>query len=61
MRGNVVGSWGNWGPHDETKQKNLDIRKRFHSVEETNDMNDDDAGMFLFYCFFFDEAYEFEV
>lgn len=35
------------------KLKMLDILKRFHiEEEETNDMDDDDdAGMFLFYCF----------
>ncbi|KAM1866239.1 hypothetical protein ACFX13_009115 [Malus domestica] len=43
------------GAHDETKQKNLDILKRFHSEEETNDMDDDDAaGILYVHC----EIYE---
>ncbi|KAB2622437.1 zinc finger HIT domain-containing protein 2 [Pyrus ussuriensis x Pyrus communis] len=49
------GEMGQLGPHDEMKQKMLDILKRlFHSEEEeTDDMDDDDdANMFLFYYFF---------
>lgn len=53
MRENVVGEMGQLGPDDETKQKMLDILKRFHSEEEeTDDMDDDDnAGRFLF-CYY---------
>nr|XP_008374095.2 zinc finger HIT domain-containing protein 2 isoform X2 [Malus domestica] len=49
MKENVVGELGQLGPDDETKQKMLDILKRFHSEEEeTDDMDDDDnAGSAL--------------
>ena len=35
-------------PDDETKQKMLDILKRFHSEEETDSMDVD--GMLLYFC-----------
>ncbi|PQQ10598.1 zinc finger HIT domain-containing protein 2 [Prunus yedoensis var. nudiflora] len=36
MRENVEGELGQLGPDDETKQKMLDILKRFHSEEEAD-------------------------
>lgn len=34
-------------PGDDTKQKMLDILKRFHSEEEAESMDDDDDGKLL--------------
>lgn len=47
MRDNVVGELGHLGPNDETKQKMLDILKRFHSEEETDGMDEDESGNFF--------------
>ncbi|XP_021816518.1 zinc finger HIT domain-containing protein 2 [Prunus avium] len=47
MRENVEGELGQLGPDDETKQKMLDILKRFHSEEEADAMDDDEAGSTL--------------
>ncbi|BFG32049.1 hypothetical protein CerSpe_183230 [Prunus speciosa] len=47
MRENVEGELGQLGPDDETKQKMLDILKRFHSEEEADGMVDDQAGSTL--------------
>lgn len=47
MRDNVVGELGQLGPNDETKQKMLDILKRFHSEEETDGMDEDESGSTL--------------
>lgn len=41
MRENVVAELGQLQPNDETKRKMLDILKRFHSEEETEDMDED--------------------
>ncbi|KAM5571268.1 hypothetical protein ABKV19_011730 [Rosa sericea] len=41
MRDNVVGELGQLGPNDETKQKMMDILKRFHSEEEADGMDED--------------------
>ncbi|XP_050376840.1 uncharacterized protein LOC126794220 [Argentina anserina] len=41
MRDNVVGELGQLGPNDETKQKMLDILKRFHSQDEADGMDED--------------------
>ncbi|KAK9926380.1 hypothetical protein M0R45_023613 [Rubus argutus] len=47
MRDNVVGELGQLGPNDETKQKMLDVLKRFHSEEETDGMDEDESGSTL--------------
>lgn len=65
MRENVEGELGQLGPDDETKQKMLDILKRFHSEEEADAMDDDEAGMayylsLLVFLFFF-EIYGFQL
>lgn len=41
MRDNVMGEMQQLEPGDDTKQKMLDILKRFHSEEETDSMEDD--------------------
>lgn len=46
MRENVVEELQHLKPNDETKGKMLNILKRFHSEEETEDMNEE--GMYLF-------------
>lgn len=48
MRENVVEELQQMQPDDETKQKMLDILKRFHSEEETDSMDVD--GMLLYFC-----------
>lgn len=45
MRDNVVEELQQLQPDDESKQKMLDILKRFHSEEEMDDMDED--GNFL--------------
>ncbi|XP_071698112.1 uncharacterized protein [Rutidosis leptorrhynchoides] len=42
MKDNVMGEMQHLEPGDETKQKMLDILKRFHSEEEEADNSDDD-------------------
>ena len=49
MRENVVEELQHLRPNDETKEKMLDILKRFHSEEETEDM--DLEGVRLRYFF----------
>lgn len=65
MRENVEGELGQLGPDDETKQKMLDILKRFHSEEEADAMDDDEAGMAYYLCLlvflFFFEIYGFQL
>ncbi|XP_024986926.1 zinc finger HIT domain-containing protein 2 isoform X2 [Cynara cardunculus var. scolymus] len=41
MRDNVMGEMQQLEPGDDTKQKMLDILKRFHSEEETDNLDDD--------------------
>lgn len=41
MRENVVEELQQLQPNDETKQKMLDILRRFHSEEEADDMNEE--------------------
>lgn len=48
MRENVVDELRQLQPDDGTKQKMLDILKRFHSEEETEDM--DEEGMLSTSC-----------
>ena len=43
MRENVVTELGQLQPDDGTKRKMLDMLKRFHSEEETEDMDEDGA------------------
>ncbi|KAL6194013.1 PREDICTED: zinc finger HIT domain-containing protein 2 [Fragaria vesca subsp. vesca] len=43
MRDNVVGELGQLRSNDETKQKMLDILKRFHSEEQVADCMDEDV------------------
>ncbi|WCJ19621.1 HIT-type Zinc finger family protein [Euphorbia peplus] len=43
MRANVVEELGQMQPNDETRQKMLDILKRFHSEEEVEAMDEDDS------------------
>uniref|UniRef100_A0A2P2QUR3 Zinc finger protein n=1 Tax=Rhizophora mucronata TaxID=61149 RepID=A0A2P2QUR3_RHIMU len=43
MRENVVDELQQMQPDDETKQKMLDILKRFHLQEETDSMDEDDS------------------
>ncbi|PWA95769.1 HIT-type Zinc finger family protein [Artemisia annua] len=43
MRDNVMGEMQQMEPGDETKQKMLDILKRFHSDEEADSMDNDDG------------------
>nr|POE97664.1 zinc finger hit domain-containing protein 2 [Quercus suber] len=45
MRENVVEELQQMQPDDETKQKMLDILKRFHSEEETDSMDVDDSTL----------------
>lgn len=47
MRENVVKELQQMQSDDETKQKMLDILKRFHSEEETEGMDED--GMIFFF------------
>lgn len=50
MRDNVVGELGQLRSNDETKQKMLDILKRFHSEEQVADCMDEDVdGTFSVY------------
>ncbi|KAI3716798.1 hypothetical protein L1987_67954 [Smallanthus sonchifolius] len=44
MRDNVMEEMQQLEPGDDTKQKMLDILKRFHSEEEAESMDDDDAS-----------------
>ncbi|XP_040366734.1 zinc finger HIT domain-containing protein 2 isoform X2 [Rosa chinensis] len=44
MRDNVVGELGQLGPNDQTKQKMMDILKRFHSEDEADGMDEDVDG-----------------
>lgn len=41
MRENVVQELGQLQPNDGTKEKMLDILKRFHSEEETEDLDEE--------------------
>ncbi|GKE75105.1 zinc finger HIT domain-containing protein 2, partial [Tanacetum coccineum] len=43
MRDNVMGEMQQLEPADETKQKMLDILKRFHSEEEADSMDNEDG------------------
>ncbi|GKD78847.1 zinc finger HIT domain-containing protein 2, partial [Tanacetum coccineum] len=43
MRDNVMGEMQQLEPNDETKQKMLDILKRFHSEEEADSMDNEDG------------------
>ncbi|KAL2527764.1 HIT-type Zinc finger family protein [Abeliophyllum distichum] len=45
MRENVVQEMQQLQPDNETKQKMLDILKRFHEEEETDSMDEDDSYM----------------
>ncbi|KAF3434212.1 hypothetical protein FNV43_RR25315 [Rhamnella rubrinervis] len=45
MRENVVEELQQLQPNDETKQKMLDILRRFHSEEEADDMNEEDSTL----------------
>ncbi|XAR70132.1 hypothetical protein NMG60_11026900 [Bertholletia excelsa] len=45
MRENVVEELQHLGPDDETKQKMLDILKRFHSEEEMDSMDEDESTL----------------
>uniref|UniRef100_A0A5B6YGC6 Putative zinc finger HIT domain-containing protein 2 isoform X1 n=1 Tax=Davidia involucrata TaxID=16924 RepID=A0A5B6YGC6_DAVIN len=45
MRENVVEELRQLQPDDETKQKMLDILKRFHSEEDMNSMDEDDSTL----------------
>lgn len=45
MRENVVEELRQLQPNDETKEKMLDILKRFHSEEETEDMDEEDSTL----------------
>lgn len=45
MRENVVQELGQLQPNDGTKEKMLDILKRFHSEEETEDMDEEDSTL----------------
>lgn len=47
MRENVVEELQHLKPNDETKGKMLNILKRFHSEEETEDMNEEGMHLFL--------------
>lgn len=47
MRENVVEELRQLRTDDSTKQKTLDILKRFHSEEEMEDFDEDEDGMLL--------------
>lgn len=53
MRENVVEELGQMQPGDETKRKMLEILKRFHSEEETDPLDEDVDGIYLFNSHFF--------
>lgn len=53
MRDNVMEEMKQMEPADETKQKMLDILRRFHSEEEDDSMEDDGYMLILYsnyYC-----------
>lgn len=58
MRDNVVEELRQLEPKDETKQKMLDILRRFHSEEETDDMDMNMEGGILTNSVFFDIVIE---